>query len=158
MRRIVAGALDAAAFAPFGALLAAPATPGRDYFDAGLENARPEARPSVSIARAAPIAGLPLRSKVMERHAFSSQSFLPLDVARWLVVVAPDAGDGGPDMARARAFLAGPHQGVTLRMGVWHHPLTVLEREAQIAIVMWRTGGAGDEEFCDLPAFEIVGA
>ena len=35
-------------------------------------------------------------------------------------------------------------------MNVWHHPLTVLDEAAAFAILMWRTGGPGDEEFTDL--------
>ena len=35
-------------------------------------------------------------------------------------------------------------------MNVWHHPLTVLDEAAAFAILMWRTGGPGDEEFTEL--------
>jgi ureidoglycolate hydrolase len=31
-----------------------------------------------------PLPSLPLAAKVMERHEFSSQSFLPLDFSRWI--------------------------------------------------------------------------
>jgi ureidoglycolate lyase len=48
---------------------------------------------------------LPLVGTVMERHRFSSQTFFPLDVARYVVVVAPYSGIDRPDMARACAFV-----------------------------------------------------
>ena len=32
------------------------------------------------------VGGLPLEVKLLERHEFSSQTFVPLDVGRWLVV------------------------------------------------------------------------
>jgi len=83
----------------------------------------------------------------MERHEFSSQSFMPLDVSRWLVVVAPSGADGGPDGSRAVAFLAGPGQGVTYHAGTWHHPLTILDRPGRFAVFMWRDGTRTDEEF-----------
>src|SRR5438046_4391112 len=92
----------------------------------------------------------------MERHEFSSQSFLPLDVARWLVVVAPAGADGGPDPSRAVAFLAGPGQGVTYHAGTWHHPLTILDRPARFAVVMWRDGTSTDEEFGTLAAPVLI--
>jgi ureidoglycolate lyase len=86
----------------------------------------------------------------MERHEFSSQSFLALDVTRWLVIVAPKAASGGPDTTRARAFLAGPRQGVTYRVDTWHHPLTVLDRPARFAVLIWLERSATDEEFVTL--------
>jgi ureidoglycolate lyase len=88
----------------------------------------------------------------MERHEFSSQSFLPLDVSRWIVVVAPSGTDGGPDPSRAVAFLVGPSQGVTYDANTWHHPLTILDWPARFAVVMWRDGTRTDEEFRTLAA------
>jgi ureidoglycolate lyase len=97
-----------------------------------------------------PLKSLPLTATRMERHEFSSQSFLALDVARWLVIVAPKAGDGRPDTARACAFLAGPGQGVTYRVDTWHHPLTVLDRPARFAVLIWLDHSKTDEEFVTL--------
>jgi ureidoglycolate lyase len=145
--RIVAAPLTAEAFAPYGDVLAAPAEFGRVYFDPGLCTRRPAARPSLSVGHVRPVSALPLEAKVMERHEFSSQSFLPLDVSRWLVIVAPPEAGGGPDPARAVAFLAGPGQGVTYHAGTWHHPLTILDRPARMAVFMWRDGTSTDEEF-----------
>jgi ureidoglycolate lyase len=156
MRQIHARPLSREAFAPFGDVLEAPAEGGRSYFDGGLGNARPGASPSLSLARVAPSAELPLVARVMERHAFSSQTFIPLAIGRWLVIVAPNAAGGGPDASAAEAFLAGPGQGITYRIGTWHHPLTVLDRPAQLAVVMWRDGTAGDEEFVPVDPFLVA--
>jgi ureidoglycolate lyase len=94
----------------------------------------------------------------MERHEFSSQSFVPIEAGRWLIVVAPHATGGGPDMHGARAFIAGPRQGVTYGANVWHHPLTILDRPAAFAVYMWLEGGKGDEEFFTLPAPVTIAA
>lgn len=150
--RIIAQPLTPEAFAPYGDVLAPPSDFGRAYFDEGLRNARAAARPSLSVSHARPLAGLPLEAKVMERHEFSSQSFLPLDVSRWLVIVAPSAADGGPDPSRAVAFVAGPGHGVTYHAGTWHHPVTPLDRPARFAVFMWRDGTSADEEFRALAA------
>jgi len=150
--RIVAVPLTPKAFAPYGDVLTPPDDFGRAYFDEGLQTSRSTARPSLSVSRVRPLTSLPLEAKVLERHEFLSQSFLPLDVARWLVVVAPSAADGGPDAARAVAFLAGPGHGVTYHAGTWHHPLTILDRPARFAVVMWRDGTSTDEEFRTLAA------
>ena len=74
---------------------------GRTYFDGALGNLRPAARPSLSLARREELSSLPLTATQMERHEFSSQSFVPLEAGRWLVIVAPHAAGGGPDMANA---------------------------------------------------------
>lgn len=147
--------LTSAAFLPFGEVIECPRIPGRTYFEDALANLRPKARPSISLTVKAPLTTLPLRSTTMERHEFSSQSFIPQEGGRWLVIVAPHAAGGGPDMARARAFLARPDQGVTYGADVWHHPFTVLDREARFVIVMWRDGSQGDEEFVEVPEFGV---
>lgn len=152
--RLVAEPLTEEAFAPFGTVPRAPEEPGRrDYFDATLMNLRPDAPASLSIVRGVPVAGPVVPVTVIERHAFSSQSFLPLAPARWLVVVAP-GGDAGPDLSHARAFLPDPGQGVTFAPGTWHAPLTTLD-EAAFAIFMWRDGGPQDEEFAPVAPFEV---
>jgi ureidoglycolate lyase len=142
--------LTAEAFAPFGQVLTVPTAPGRDYFDDALSNLRPNAKASLSIARREDLATLPFTATQMERHEFSSQSFVPLDVGRWLVMVAPHASGGGPDMTKAKAFLPRPGQGVTFGANVWHHPMTILDKPATFAVYMWLVKGPGDEEFFTL--------
>jgi len=145
--RIALRPLTAEAFSPYGDVLTTPAEAGRSYFEQGLGNGRAAARPSLSMINRTAFATLPVEAKLMERHEFSSQTFVPLEAGRWLVLVCPHASGGGPDMARADAFIAGPHQGVTYRMNIWHHGLTVLDRPARFAVFMWRDGTKGDEEF-----------
>jgi ureidoglycolate lyase len=152
--RLVTEPLTAEAFAPFGEVLEAPATPGRTYIDAALANRRDHAKPSLSFSTREPTP-LPLRSTTMERHLHSSQSFIPMEAGRWLVLVAPHGADGKPDMSRARAFLARPDQGVTYGADVWHHPSTVFDRTARFAIVMWKDGTDADDEFVEVPPFEL---
>ena len=147
--------LTSAAFLPFGEVIDCPNRPGRTYFEDALSSLRPKARPSLSLTVKEPLAGLPLRSTTMERHEFSSQSFIPQEAGRWLAIVAPHAADGGPDMARARAFLCRPDQGITYGANVWHHPFTVLDRTARFVIVMWRDGTKTDEEFVQVAPFSV---
>ena len=94
--------------------------------------------------------------KVLERHAFSSQTFVPLRVSRYLVLATLDAPGGGPDLTRLRAFVARAGQGVTYALGTWHHPVTVLDGPGEFAVLMWRDGTAGDEEFVPVTVPVIV--
>ncbi|WIM13451.1 ureidoglycolate lyase [Enhydrobacter sp.] len=142
-------------FAPFGDVIDAPGEPGRLYYERALGNLRPTARPSLSVSFKPETRDRPLRAELLERHEFSSQTFLPLDVGRWLVVVAPHAKNGGPDLGAVCAFLADGRQGVTYRPNTWHHGLTVLDRPGRFAVFMWRDGSKGDEEFVPVAPFTI---
>jgi ureidoglycolate lyase len=143
------------AFAPFGDVIDIPDAAGRTYYEEALGNLRPEARPSLSLSLKAETADRPLTAEMLERHEFSSQTFVPIDVGRWLIVVAPHAPAGGPDLAGVRAFIATGKQGVTYKPDTWHHGLTVLDRPGRFAVFMWRVGGKGDEEFVPVSPFTI---
>ncbi|MBR2815008.1 MAG: ureidoglycolate lyase [Reyranella sp.] len=143
------------AFAPFGDVIDVPEAPGRTYYNDALGNLRPDAQANLSLSLKAETPDRPLRSDYMERHEFSSQTFVPLDVERWLIVVAPHASAGGPDVAGMKAFIATGLQGVTYRPNTWHHGLTVLDRPGRFAVFMWLDGGKGDEEFVPVPPFSI---
>lgn len=143
------------AFAPFGDVIDVPDSPGRTYYEDALGNLRPTAHASLSVSLKAETPDRPLRSDYLERHEFSSQTFVPLDVERWLIVVAPHAAAGGPDPSGMKAFIATGKQGVTYRPDTWHHGLTVLDRPGRFAVFMWRDGGKGDEEFVPVPPFTI---
>lgn len=162
-RRVALEPLTAAAFAPFGQLVAASGD-GRDTnlgtavrFDwaAALENSRAQARPNLAVFRSLPQA-LPFRVTLLERHPHSTQVFAPLRAARWLVMVAPDAADGGPDASALRAFVAGAGQAINFRRGVWHHPVIVLDEPAELLMLAWEDGGAGDCEERALPQPVVV--
>ncbi len=150
MRRLTARPLTAEAFAPYGEVLVAPKEFGRTYIEQRLANGRPNAAPSLSFSLAKPIADLPLQATQMERHEFSSQSFVPMGPGRWFVIVAPMAVNGRPDEAKVEAFVAGPGQGVTYGMNVWHHPLSVIGDPIRFAIFMWLERSRTDEEFVQL--------
>jgi ureidoglycolate lyase len=152
--RVPLETLTREAFAPFGDVVTAGLGAGRDTnlgtalrFDwsAALENARPGARPNLAVFRSTPQA-LPFRVTLLERHAHSTQVFAALRAARWLVIVAPGAPDGGPDPAGLRAFVAQQGEAINFRRGTWHHPVIVLDEPAELLMLAWEDGGAGDCE------------
>lgn len=149
---IVAEPLTGAAFAPYGHVFARPPEFGRHYESEALANGRKLAKPSLSFSRSRPLETTQLTALKMERHEFSSQSFIPIEVSRYLIVVAPHGANGQPDASRLKAFVARGDQGITYGMNVWHHPSVVLDRPALFAVWMWLDSGVGDEEFVDLPA------
>lgn len=157
MTALVPRPLTAEAFAPYGEVLAVPDTVGtRTAFDGALASLRPATPASLSLILAAPSLARPVPVGIIERHRFTSQSFVPMAPARWLVVVAPAAADGGPDLAAAEAFLPAPGQGITLHPGTWHAPLTVLEAPSPFAILMWRDYGPDDEEVMEITPLAVA--
>lgn len=143
-------------FKPFGDVLVPPARAGRNYFAASLRNDRPSVGASLSLSCVEAAKKLPVEAIQMERHEKSSQSFVPLGAASFLVLVAPHALGGGPDMMRAQAFVAEGGVGVTYGANVWHHPLSVLQAPARFAVFMWRDGSPEDEEFVDIDPVIVV--
>ncbi|MDQ2101112.1 ureidoglycolate lyase [Azospirillum sp. C340-1] len=100
--------------------------------------------PVLSIYRIAP-SRLPFAVEAMERHPFSSQTFVPMTGGRYLVVAAPADASGAPDPAGARAYAAGPGQAITYAAGVWHCPLAALGEAADFAMMMWQAPDPGDD-------------
>jgi ureidoglycolate lyase len=150
--------IDAAAFMPFGQLIP-PRAPGqgRQELFEKLQNERASARPRLSMATVEPKA-LPLTAVQMERHVHSSQVFVPVDSAGYLVVVAPHGADGMPDLGKIRAFRVSGDTGLNYRADTWHHPLSALERTGRFAILTFVDGTSADEQFVDLPQEVVIEA
>lgn len=138
---------DDAAFAPFGEFVAPPA-PGqrRAFYSAHFDPIPPQAAPVLHVNRVVP-SELPLTCDTVERHPRAAQCFLPLDVARYVVMVMPEDAEGGPSRDGARAFLVPGNRGVVFRPMVWHMGATVLDREGSFAVLMWRGGPQPDDQF-----------
>lgn len=147
--------LDATAFAPYGEVLelAQGAARGinagtslRRELPSSLQLARGGGRPALATfqAQAQPLAG---PWNLLERHVQGSQTFVPLQADRWVVLVA--CGADRPDPATLAAFAASPHQGITLAPGTWHHPLIALD--AGLFLVIERGAEAEDCEVVQLP-------
>ncbi len=132
-RVVVAEALTAVAFAPFGDVIEAAGPPDfainggmcdRFHDLARVEVTGEGARLGVSLGVGRPYP-LPLELGMVERHPLGSQAFVPMSADPFLVVVAPDHG-GSP--GAPRAFLTDGAQGVNYLRGVWHGVLTPLGR------------------------------
>ena len=120
---------------------------------AKLENRRPgKARPNLCVFRCEPQVRAPQTSfeiRLLEKHPFSTQAFIPMSGAeRFLVVVC--LGADKPDLSTLRVFLATGSQGITYRPGVWHHPLIAMDRRTDFACLIWEDGTSGDCEVVKL--------
>ncbi|MBK5946164.1 Ureidoglycolate hydrolase [Rhodobacter veldkampii DSM 11550] len=160
-RDIRAVPLAAAAFAPFGDVLEAAGAPDRiinaghcaRFHDRARLDFGPDGRAGISVFMAEPRA-LPYRLDLLERHPEGSQAFIPMSLAPFLVIVAPDAG-GFP--GQPQAFLTAPGQGVNLLRGTWHGVLTPLAAPGLFAVIDRIGPGANLEEVALAEPWVIVG-
>ena len=148
--------LTAEAFKPYGQVLNAPNNGTREDFVASVQNERSAARPNLALIGAKP-GHFPLEIKALERHAYSNQAFLPLDVSDYLVVVCRDDGNGKPDLATLRAFRAGGHSGINCNAGTWHYCMTTIGREGTFAMLVHEDGSGDDCHFVDVAPIMVVG-
>ncbi|MEX0628883.1 MAG: ureidoglycolate lyase [Cucumibacter sp.] len=147
MQRIAIELLTREAFAPFGQVIEASGAarhfPINDGMAERFDDLAPVtatgagARAILSIIRDTPHP-LPLTLKLVERHPFGSQAFVPLSDQPFLVIVSPDEG-GMP--GTPRAFMTRPGQGVNYPAGQWHGVLTALYAVSDFLVV--DRGGEG---------------
>ncbi|UIJ72307.1 ureidoglycolate lyase [Aurantimonas sp. HBX-1] len=155
--------LTRTAFAPFGDVIETEGaeqrlinggTTTRFHDLARVDVAVEDGRPLISIFRGQPFA-LPVEIRMMERHPFGSQAFVPLQKTPFLVVVAPDE-DGRP--GTPLAFLVDDGRGVNYARNVWHHPLLSLERVGDFLVVD-RGGAQSNLEEANYPRpYAVIGA
>jgi len=147
--------LSRAGFAAFGDVIAVEGSrhytindgyAERHHDLARVDVGEAEGRPLINIFRARPWP-LPLRVAMVERHPLSSQAFIPLGPAPFLLVVAA-AGDG-PRPNGLRVFVTDGAQGVNYARGTWHHPVLALDRTTDFLVV--DRGGPGEN--CDVITF-----
>jgi ureidoglycolate lyase len=135
--------LTAEAAAPFATVLKAKNSKYTDLPQV-LEAGDTPGHHGCAILCPQPVAGSQITIAALERHPHSTQSFLPLTVGRWIVLLAPTLPDGSPDTARVKVFVAGPEDAICIGRNVWHAGLTVLDQPAEVAMIMWRAD-AGDD-------------
>ncbi|MCH4560630.1 MULTISPECIES: ureidoglycolate lyase [Mesorhizobium] len=143
-------------FAPFGTLVSiGEGDGGRFDFSNVLENNRLGAKLRVCLVSLKPCE-LPLEVDRMERHEYSSQTFIPRSCESYVVLVAPPDARGGPDSSQLQAFHVPGNVGINYRANVWHHPMTVLGAPAEFMVIMYADGSDLDEEFVCLAARRSV--
>lgn len=154
MRTVPLTDITAAAFAPYGDVLDAPAIPPRQDHAAPMQNTRPAARANLALIHSDPMAALmPLRR--LERHPHSNQAFLPLSVGAYIVVVAPDR-DGSPDEARIQAFRVPGRIGINYRAGSWHAHMMTLATPGIFAMLVHEDGTEADCSFAPIEPLTIA--
>lgn len=155
LRRVIhATKLSIAAYAPYGGVISTDVVNERTItVNAGTSRRTPEVVPTessygnapskaparvvlnASLASPRPVAAWReggdaagkrvLKLDMLERHRFSTQSFVPMGAEVEYLVVVTDGGDE-PDLEGLRAFVARDGQGVCYGRAVWHAAMAVV--------------------------------
>jgi ureidoglycolate lyase len=157
--------LSRAGYAPYGQVIEAdpsqpfkPANFGRAkrynmLVDA--KNLRPEsATLNVCVFRCSAWMEPQLEVKILERHEFSTQVFMPMEAGKYITVVA--LGGSTPDVETLAAFVMDGPQGISYHPGIWHYPMTVLHHQLDMFCLVYENGAAGDCEVKNLEHPVIV--
>jgi len=144
----------------YGAIVAADARRGaranmgtavRCDWIAPLENLRPKASLNLTAFRCRPQRERPFPIKLLERHPYSTQVFIPMPGAgRYLAAVA--LGGDEPDLSTLKVFIVAGARGISYKPGVWHHPMAALDCATDFTVLVWEDGSAGDCEVRPLAA------
>ncbi|KAF9202286.1 Allantoicase [Haplosporangium sp. Z 27] len=111
-----------------------------------------------------PIENPEIGVKLLERHPYSSQLFVPMGGdgnGGYVIVVAKDRlSDGKPDLGTLKAFTVKNSQGVNYKANVWHHPMIVTERPVTFLTITHESGVRKDdcEEYWFKKEAESVGS
>jgi ureidoglycolate lyase len=157
---LTAHPLTAAAFAPYGDVIAASGEAsainqgmgGRCSDLAQVDVTADGGRAAISVIRCIP-ESLPITLRLMERHPLGSQAFVPLNGQRFVVVVAPAGAP--PTREDLRAFLCRGDQGINYHRGIWHHPMLALDRACEFA-EFHRVGPGANCDEVALPCAIVV--
>ncbi|MBY3627165.1 ureidoglycolate lyase [Acinetobacter sp. CUI P1] len=91
---------------------------------------------------------IPFKIDMLERHPHGSQSFIPLQQQKFIIIVALPLNHLQPDEQQIFAFLSNGKQGVTYHQGAWHHPLITLEAKSDFVVVDRIGGGQNCDVDC----------
>lgn len=149
------------AYAPYGSLISADdSLPFRyanmrtakrfDYLSEMVNLRKEAARLNLCVFSCSPLAETPLHMKLLEKHQYSTQIFLPMTSnAKFLVVVC--LGDEEPDLNTLRCFEAKNGQGISYKPGVWHYPMTAIGEPIDFACLVCEDGSSDD---CQVHTFK----
>ncbi|WP_224816738.1 ureidoglycolate lyase [Hasllibacter sp. MH4015] len=150
MRSLVATAITAEAFKPYGEVIEV-GTVQPLLINAGMCNRYTDLATfdiedgtvGLSLFQAT-LRDMPYTCDLLERHPLGSQCFIPMSDAAYLVIVAPDdGGRPGP----ASAFLATHSVAVNLARNTWHGVLAPIAGSGLFAVIDRVGDGPNLEEY-----------
>ncbi|CAF1165283.1 unnamed protein product [Didymodactylos carnosus] len=121
----------------------------------------PPAKSNLCLFRVQPTPILPFEIKLLERHKYSSQMFVPMKSKSngYLVIVClNDEQNDRPNLNTLKAFIATSNQGINYNANVWHHPMVGLEYPTDFVCLVWerRELSTENDEDCQVVQLENI--
>ncbi len=109
-----------------------------------LENLRGDkAKLNLCVFRVSPLKTMPLELKLLEKHEYSTQVFMPMTGScKYLAIVC--LGKEDPELESLRAFVVKGPRGVSYYPGVWHYPMTALDQGIDFSCLVYENGSQDD--------------
>ncbi|KAF9158398.1 Allantoicase [Actinomortierella ambigua] len=125
-------------------------SPGEQQVAESSQPDVPPAQANIAIFQCyQPLAKPEVGVKLLERHPYSSQMFVPMGGdgnGGYVVVVAKDRHrDGNPDLSTLKAFTVKNSQGINYKPNVWHHPMIVTGKPVTFLTITHESGVAKDD-------------
>lgn len=102
-------------------------------------------------------------AKVLERHPFSSQTFIPMGVDKgnenaYVVICGHKDDEAMPITDQVEAFICRGDQAVTYAPGTWHAPMISLVDNLDFAVMIHENGVADEDcqECYYAPGYDVV--
>ncbi|KAF9198628.1 Allantoicase [Haplosporangium sp. Z 27] len=86
--------------------------------------------------------------RLLERHSYSSQMFMPMGGdgnGSYVVVTAENGPDDKPVLSTLKAFKCNNTLGINYKPNVWHHPMIVVEKPVQFMTITHESGVASED-------------
>jgi len=116
---------------------------------ADVLNLRPDSgRFNLCIFRCSAFTQPEMTIKMLEKHPFSTQVFMPMQDGKYVTIVAQ--GGDNPDLSTLAAFIIEGAQGISYLPGIWHYPMTALGRQLDLACLVFEDETKGDCTVADL--------
>ena len=109
-----------------------------------LENLRADkAKLNLCVFECSPVRQIPVQIKLLEKHQYSTQVFLPTSSdALFLTIVCQ--GKDSPDLDTLTAFVCEGSIGISYYPGIWHYPMTCLDNSVIFNCLVYEDGTKDD--------------
>ncbi|KAF9931998.1 Allantoicase [Modicella reniformis] len=95
-----------------------------------------------------PVAAPQFEIRLLERHSYSSQMFIPMGGdgnGSYVVVTAENGPNDKPLLSTLQAYRCNNSLGINYKPNVWHHPMIVIEKPVQFLTITHESGVAQDD-------------
>ncbi|ENT4821195.1 MAG: ureidoglycolate lyase [Klebsiella michiganensis] len=150
MHEVMVAPVDASVFSPFGILLSGAGIKATHKHNAANSATCIE---TIQVSELSHAGYCDIDA--MEKHDFSTQTFFPLDMAQYLIVVCASNEEGLPDITQVRAFSVQGNEALQYHPGTWHCNIATLYRPGLFVNLVEKNNSSDDCTHITVPTFRV---